>query len=155
ADHEIDAVGGEIDRRILPYAAAERLVGIADLGELLLLGFDVAMHVAAGRVVLRPHADGIFRRGVEGPEQLAVLGVIGLHEAADAVFAAVGADQDFALHGGRRHGLAVAELGVGDIGLPELVAGLGVERDQLGVERRQIDLVLVHRDAAIVRTAAI
>ena len=127
----------EIDRRILPHAAAERLVGIADLGELLLLGLDVAMHVAAGRVVLRPYADRIFRGRVEGPEQLAVLGVIGLHEAADAVFAPVRADQDFALHDRRRHRLAVAELGIGDVGLPDLVAGLGVERDQLGIERRR------------------
>jgi len=38
---------------VLPHAGAERLVGIADLGELLLLGLDVAMHVAPGGVVLR------------------------------------------------------------------------------------------------------
>src|SRR5205085_1821253 len=93
--------------------------------------------------------------GVEGPEQLAVLGVVGLDEAADAVFAAVRADQDFALDGGRRHRLAVAELGIRDVGLPHLVAALGVERDQLGVERREIDLVFEDRDAAIVRAAAI
>src|SRR5207244_9941485 len=134
-------VGGEVDRRVLPHAAAERLVGIAGLGELRLLRRDVAMHVAAGGVLLGPHADGIFRDRVEGPQQLAVLGVVGFDETADAVFAAVGADEDFALHGGRRHGLAVAELAIGDVGLPHLVAGLGVERDELGLDRRQIDLV--------------
>jgi hypothetical protein len=35
--------------------------------------------------------------GVEGPQQLAVLGVEGLDEAADAVLAAVGADQHLAV----------------------------------------------------------
>src|SRR5262249_23656170 len=110
ADDEIDAVGREIDRRILPDAAAERLVGIAGLGELVLLGLDIAVHVAAGGVLLRPHADRVFRNGVEIPELLAVLGVVGAHEAADAVFAAVGADQNFAVDDGGRHGFAVAEL---------------------------------------------
>ncbi len=113
------------------------------------------MHVAAGRVVLRPDADGVLRDGVERPQQLAVLGVKGFHEAADAIFAAVCADQHLALHDGRRHRLAVAELGIGDIHLPDLVAGPGIERHQLGVERREIDLVLIEFDAPIVRAAAI
>ena len=131
------------------------LYGIAGLGELVLLGLDIAFHVAAGGVLLRPDPDRILRDGVERPQQLAVLGVVRLHESADAVFAAVGADEHFALDDGRSHRLAVAELGIGDIGLPHLVAGLGVERDQLGVEGGEIDLVLGDRDAAIVRPAAI
>src|SRR5262249_39062251 len=155
ADHEIDAVGGEIDRRVLPNAAAQRLVGIAGLGELLLLGLNVAVHVAAGRVLLRPDAGRILWNGVEIPNELAVLGVVGAYEAAHAVFAAIGADQHFAFDHGRRHGLAVAELGIGDVGLPDLGAGLGVQRDELGVEGGEVDLVLKDRDAAIVRTAAI
>ena len=83
------------------------------------------------------------------------LGVERLDEAADAVFAAVGADQDLALDGGRRHRLAIALLGIGDLFRPDPLAGLGVERDQLGVERGDIDLVAVDRDAAIVGAAAI
>ena len=109
ADHEVDALGLEVDRRILPHAAAERLVGVAGLGELRLLGRDVAMHVLAGGVLGRPHADGVLGDGVEVPDELAGLGVVGPHEAADTVLAAIGADQDFAVHGGRRHGLAIAE----------------------------------------------
>ena len=54
ADHEVDAVRREIDRRVLPHAAAERLVGIAVFGKRRLLGRDVAMHVAAGRVRASP-----------------------------------------------------------------------------------------------------
>src|SRR5438105_7245031 len=54
ADHEEDAVGGKIDRGVLPYAAAERPVRVAGLGELVLLGVDAALRVAAGGVLLRP-----------------------------------------------------------------------------------------------------
>ena len=112
------------------------------------------MHVAAGGILGRPDADGIVRNGVEIPELLAGLGVIGAHEAADAVFAAVGADQNLVLDHGRRHRLAVAELGIGDVGHPDHFAGLGVQRDQLGIEGGEIDLVVENLDAAIVGAAA-
>ena len=113
------------------------------------------MHVAAGGILLRPNADRTLRDRVEGPQQLAVGGVVGFDEAADAVFAAIGADQDFSVDDGRRHGLAVAERGLGDLHRPDRLAGLGVERDQLGVERGEIDLVAIDRGAAIVGPAAI
>ena len=86
--------------------------------------------------------------------ELAVFGVVGLDETADAVLAAVGADQDFAVDGGRGHRLAVALLGIADLLLPDDGAGLGVERHEFGVERADIDLVLIDGDAAIVRSAA-
>src|SRR6202034_2937233 len=88
ADREVDALGGEIDRGILPHAATEGLVGITGLAELLLLGRDVAMQVATGCILRRPDADRVLRNRVEGPKELAVIGVVGLEEAADAVFAA-------------------------------------------------------------------
>ena len=112
------------------------------------------MLVAARGVLGRPNADGVLGDGVEAPNQLAVLGVIGLDETADAVLAAVGADEDFAVDGGRRHRLAVALLGIADLLRPDLAAGLGVERDQLGVEGANVDLVLIDGDAAVVRAAA-
>ena len=112
------------------------------------------MLVAARGVLRRPDADGALGNRVEAPDQLAVLGVIGLDEAADAVLAAVGADQDFAIRRGRRHRLAVALLGIADLLLPDDGAGLGVERDELGVEGADIDPVLVDGDAAVVRAAA-
>ena len=104
--------------------------------------------------VRRPNADGVLGNGVEAPDELAILGVIGLDEAADAILAAVGADQDFAVDGGRRHRLAIALLGIADLFLPDDGAGLGVERDELRVERADIHLVVIDRDAAVVRTAA-
>ena len=91
----------------------------------------------------------------EIPDQLAGFGIIGAYETTNAILAAIGADENLAVHRGRRHRLAVAERGIGDLGLPGHLAGLGVQRDQLGIERRQIHLVAGHRDTAVVGTAAI
>ncbi len=49
----------------------------------------------------------------------------------------------------------IAFLRIGDFLAPFHGAGLGVEGDQLGVEGREIDVVAVGGDAAIVRAAAI
>ena len=155
ADDEIDPVGRKIDGRILPHAAAELLQRDRRSWRVVLLGLDIAVHVAAGGVLGRPDADGILRNRVECPEQLAGLGIIGLHEAADAVFAAIGSDQNLVLDHGRRHRLAVSELGIRDVGLPDDVAGLCIQRHELGVERGKIDAVAENLDAAIVGTAAI
>ena len=154
ADDEIDALRRQVDRWVLPHAAAERLVGIAVLGERRLFGGDVAMLVTSCRVGGRPHAHRILRDGVEVPDKLAVFGVVGAYEAADAIFAAVCADQDFAVDGGRRHRLAVSLLGIGDLHLPDDIAGLCVESVELRVERRDIDLVVIDGNAAIVGAAA-
>ena len=153
-DQKIDAVCGEVYRRILPHAAAERLVGVTSLRKLRLLGRDVAVHVTSGGVLLGPDTHRILGRGVEGPQKLAGLGVVGAKEATHAVLAAVGTEQYLPLDGGRRHGLAVTEFRIGDLGLPHHFARLGVERDKLGIERRHVDLVVVDGDAAIVRAAA-
>ena len=74
ADHEIDPIGVEIDRRVLPDAAAQRLVGVAGLGQRRLLGRDVAMQDPARGVLLGPDADRVLRGRVEAPDQLAGLG---------------------------------------------------------------------------------
>ena len=113
------------------------------------------MHVAARRILGGPYALRVFRRRVKVPLQIAGRGVEGLHEAANAVFAAVGADQNEALDRGRRHRLGIALLGIGDLLGPLHRAGLGVQRDELRVERGEIDVVAVDRDAAIVGAAAI
>src|SRR6185312_9194155 len=75
--------------------------------------------------------------------------------AANTVFAAVGADQDFAVDGGGSHCFAVAFLRISDLRLPQEASGLGVEGDQLGIQRREINFVVIDGDAAIVRPAAI
>lgn len=116
---------------------------------------NIAMHVAAGGVLGGPDTDRVFRDRIERPDQLAGFCAIGFHEAADAVFATIGSDQDLVVDDGRRHRLAVAEFGIGDVGAPDHVAGLGIQRDQLGVERGKVDAITQHLDAAIVWTAAI
>src|SRR5262249_4816385 len=140
---------------ILPHAAAENLVRITGLAELRLLRRNVAVHVVTGGIVGRPYAHRVFGSRVEIPDQLAGLRVIGADKAADTIFTAVGADQDLAVDGGRRHRLAIAERRIGDLGLPYDAAGLGIERDQLCIKGGEIDFVIVHGDAAVVRSAAI
>ena len=57
ADHEVHRMRLPVDGRRHPHAAAERAIEVAALRrKLLLLGRDVALHVAADRVVLGPHA---------------------------------------------------------------------------------------------------
>src|SRR5262249_29281017 len=145
----------EIDCRVLPHAAAKRLVGIAELLQRGLLRVDVAMHVLTGRIMRGPDAGGILRDGVEVPHLLARVRVVGPNEAADTIFAAVGADEDFAVDRGRSHCLAIALLRIGDLRLPYDAAGLGVQRHELRIEGRHVDLVAVYGDATIVWTAAI
>ena len=96
-----------------------------------------------------------LRYRIERPEQLAGLRIIGFQKAADAVFAAIGSDQNLVLDDSRRHRLAVAELGIGDVGLPDNLAGLCIQRHQLGVERGYVDEIAENLDAAIVGTAAV
>ena len=155
ADDEVNPVGHKIDRGILPHAAPELGIGIANLGERVLFGLDIAMHIAAGCILGRPNPDGILRNGVEVPELLAGLGVIGAHEAADAVLAAIGTDQHLVLHHRRRHRLAIPEFGISDVGGPDHFAGLGIQGHKLGIEGCQVDPVIKNLNAAIVRTAAI
>ena len=149
-------LGLAVDRGRHPHAAAQRLVEAAALrGELLLFRRDVPLHVAAGGVVLRPHAFvPLVGNRIERPQELAGLGVECLHKTADSVLAAVGADQHLALHHGRSHGLGVALLRIGDLNLPGDLAGLGVERHELGVERTHVEHALVRGYAAVVRAAA-
>ena len=113
------------------------------------------MHVAAGRVVDRPHAFvALVGDRVERPQQLAVGGVERLDEAAHAVLAAVGADQHLAVDDRGRHRFRIALLRIGDLRFPQQLAGLGVERDELGVDRAHEQLAALDRDAAVVVAAA-
>ena len=91
---------------------------------------------------------------VERPQELAVVGVERLDEAANAVLASVGADQHFALDHRRCHRLRVPLVGIGDLRFPEQLAGLGIERHQLGVDGAHVELAFGDGDAAIVVSAA-
>ena len=73
--------------------------------------------------------------GVVGlPHDLAVFRIQGRDPAAHAHLASGIADQDFALHHQRRHGDGLADMDVAEFSLPDLLAGLGVNRDRVAVE---------------------
>ena len=88
---------------------------------------------------------------------LAGLGIVGFDEAAIAEFGAGHADDDDAFDDQRRAGHRVA-VGryrrIGRFCLPDLLAGLGVERDNPIVHQRADDHALVDRGAAIDDAAA-
>ena len=87
--------------------------------------------------------------GVEGPDLLARLRVVGGDLAADAVLGAGDADVDLAVVGGRRHRLVGAGGRVFDLGGPEALAGLLADRLQLVVEGEDEELAVFGGDAAV------
>ena len=80
--------------------------------------------------------------------------VVGGDVAADAVFAAGHSDDDVIADDERRVGDAVAIGGIGDFLVPENLAGLGIESDQVRVKGAHIEVgAAVNGHASIVRTA--
>ena len=99
--HKEDGAGFQVDGRVHPDTTTQGLVEAAVAGQLRLLGGNVAVHIATGRIVLGPDAFvAFFRDGVEGPDQVPGLDVKGFDESADTVFATVGSNQNLAVHHG-------------------------------------------------------
>src|SRR5438477_8939609 len=80
--------------------------------------------------------------GVGAPEALAGVQVGALDEAADAVFAAGGADDRHVAHDQRRGGQRLGDGGIGNPPLPHLLAGRFVDGEQATIERDRDHLVL-------------
>ena len=89
-----------------------------------------------------------------GPDDLAGLEIEPLHPAVDAELAARGADDDAILDDERRHRRRLALADVGDLGLPQLLAGLGIHRDRVPVEQVVDDLAVGVERAAVDHVAA-
>src|SRR5262249_376054 len=106
--------------------AVEHRIGLG------IVGADQPGHTAAvlPAVALPGVVAGLARtgHGPGPPHLLAGLDVVGLQAAARAVFAAAEAGDDLVLHDERRRGDHRALLVVDDLGDPQLLAGLGVER---------------------------
>src|SRR2546422_1904603 len=85
---------------------------------------------------------------------LARLRVECFDEPTDSILAAVGADQHLPVDDAWGHRLAVAFVGIGDVGRPDHLPALAVERDELCVERAEEQLVPGDCDAPVVRPAA-
>ena len=94
------------------------------------------------------------RDGVGAPQMLAGFRVPAVDEAAGAELGAGDAGQHDAVGDQRRHRHRIAFLDVGGLLTPDFLAGLGIERDDIGVERGAEDLALVERGAAIDDAAA-
>src|SRR5712691_9021870 len=94
------------------------------------------------------------RDGVGAPERLAGVEIGRVDIAANAIFAAGGADdRDVADHQ-RRKCDRLGDGGVGDLALPDLLSGRLVEREHPPVEGDRDNLVLPQRHAAVVDAAA-
>jgi hypothetical protein len=75
-------------------------------------------------------------------------------EAAHSKFAAGYAHDDLVLEHQRRGGHGVAQFLVGDLYFPDLLAGRGIECDQVRVKRGDVYALTQYRNAAVVGTAA-
>ena len=90
-----------------------------------------------------------FAGNGEGPPQfLAVVGIERDDIAADAELAAGATDDDLSVDDQRHQGQILALLVVLHLGVPEDLAGLGVERHDMVIRCREIELVLPQADAA-------
>ena len=107
-------------------------------------------------VALPGVAAGLFGTGdrMGPPQMLAGRRIPSIDEAAGAEFGAGDAGQHHAVGDQRRHRHRVAFLDVGRLLAPELLAGLGVERNDMGIERGAEQLAIMDRDAAIDDAAA-
>src|SRR5207245_5154389 len=92
--------------------------------------------------------------GVEVPEHLAGLGVVGGYAAANAIVGARDAGVDAAVVVERRARDRVALLPQHDLRLPLDLAAPLVERDELAVELAEVDAAVAERDAAARPAAA-
>ena len=114
-----------------------------------------ADRLAHMRGALRVELDLLVRADRVGPPRLrAVAQVVGRDMAAHAVLAAGDADQHLVAEHHRRHGRGLALGGIAVLHLPQLVAGLGVERDQGGVGLAEDDLAVGVGRAAVDGVAA-
>src|SRR5262249_13672059 len=92
--------------------------------------------------------------GIGAPDALSGVEVGAVDEAADAVFAASGADDRHVTHDQRCRGQRLGDRRIGDLALPDDLAGGLVDGNQPAVERDRDHLVLPQRNATVVDTAA-
>jgi len=98
-----------------------------------LAGF-AAGDAAFDLLAILPDVAHVTFDGRTGPQQLAILRIVGFHLAHHAEFTTGYAGDQLAFDDQRRRSQRVAGLVVGDGLLPDHLAGVLVQRDQLGVE---------------------
>src|SRR5262249_35325986 len=143
AGRKIDEAEIWIDRRCLPNIGATLFPGV---------GFD-----GIGIVGLRPGVGAELagrRDGPEAPFLLAGPCVERREEAARLPISAGNAGIDDAVVNQRRGGEGVTILPAGELGSPDLLAGLDVEGNEIAVELAKKTLATPRRNAAVVPAAA-
>src|SRR5690606_12031335 len=160
ADAEVQGPGGGVVGGGHPDGAAATFPGVTVGRAVLAFRHDVSAKGSPERVDVPPFAPpavgGLSRRGdgVPAPDQLAGRGVVGADEPTQAVVRAADAHEDLPVEREGGHGEAVAVLGVGDLGVPDDLAGAAVQGDEAGIERGDVDVVTVDADAAVVGATA-
>ena len=115
----------------------------------------LALVLRVERLEVGPDQDVAVGAGVVGPPRdLAALRVDGGDPAAHAELAAGVPDQHLPLGDQGRHGDGLALVDVAELGVPELAAGGGVERDRAVVERVEEEPAVVEHAAAVDHVAA-
>ena len=97
---------------------------------------------------VQPRIARVHRHGVEAPLLRAGLR-IERHQVAGRVEIVTGADHDVVADGHRRRRQEVLLAERHDFLVPPLLAGPGVERDEVVVRRDEVEVVAPHRDATI------
>ncbi len=87
----------------------------------------------------------------ETPDALARRRIVGVEEPSRRILAAGNADDHLAVDHERRERRGVADLVVGEHGVPEDAAGRAIEREQVRVERDHEQPMIEHAEAAIHR----
>ena len=91
---------------------------------------------------------GLHRHGIELPLQFAGLGSNDCKKPGHVQVVA-GADQQVVVDDDGRHRREVLFVEVGNLDVPALLAGAGIERHEIVVRRLEIEIVAPHRRAAI------
>jgi hypothetical protein len=147
-----DQIALRIERDPSPYRATARLPGFrrpaADAQVLALVAGVERLERRADQHIL------VRSRAVRLPHDPAGGGIQRGQPATHAELAAGDADQYLVFHHQRRHRHRFAAIDVAQLGAPELLAGGGIERDGLAVQRVEEQLAIGEHGAAIDHVAA-
>src|SRR5262249_13271557 len=91
--------------------------------------------------------------GVEAPDALTGLGIVGVKETIHAMIAITDSDHDLVPHGKRRNRANVAFVPIRDFGVPDQVTRPAVERHQVRILRPEVDAMAQNRYTPIRSTA--
>src|SRR6185437_14985989 len=90
------------------------------------------------------------RNRIEAPQTLAINRRVGVDETSDSVIPARNSDKNLVFNRQRSTGDPVSVVVVRNRDVPEQLAGLGVQREQVRIQRSHVDRVAQYRHTAVV-----